>query len=307
MKKQNSKNEFIKKDSTSSLNPFLIPISIILAGVLIMVSILISATAILEDKVVTKSNLKTSITEALKGVSLGNTANEVAPTEAPYDNTKVISVAKQIGIDEEKFTQCYNNQSTKDELQKDFNDAPTAGVRGTPGFIIGKFDKDGKITNGHRIKGAYPIESFRELIDAELNGTAAKYDEEIDPQDPTGDPQLTGSKFKFPKQDTSLDNDPVLGDKSKATIAIVEFSDYECPFCKRHFLQTFPDIKKEYIDTGKVVLVFRDYIAVPSHNPAATDTAIAAECVKLLSDDKKYYEFHDYMMGNTRANGQGLP
>ena len=269
-----------------------------------MVSILISATAILEDKVVTKANLKTTLADSLKGLNL-NTGSAPVATEAPYDRNKVIGVAKNLGIDETKFTECYNNQTPKDEIQKDFNDAPTAGVRGTPGFIIGKFDKDGKITNGHRIKGAYPYESFKELIDAELNGTASKYDEEIDAQDPEG--ANTGSKFKFPKQETSLDDDPVLGDKSKATIAIVEFSDYECPFCQRHFLQTFPQIKKDYIDTGKVILVFRDYVAVPSHNPAATDIAIAAECVKLLSDDKKYYEFHDYMMGNTRSNGQGLP
>src|SRR5688500_606459 len=54
----------------------------------------------------------------------------------------------------------------------------------------------------------------------------------------------------------SVDDDPVLGDKN-APVTIVEFSDYECPFCKRHFEQTYPQLLKDYVDTGKVKLVFR--------------------------------------------------
>src|SRR3990167_2608651 len=68
-----------------------------------------------------------------------------------------------------------------------------------------------------------------------------------------------------PKQ-VSVDDDPVLGDKN-APITLIEFSDYECPFCKRHFDQTLPQLRKDYIDTGKVKMVFRDFIAVPGHNP----------------------------------------
>ena len=45
----------------------------------------------------------------------------------------------------------------------------------------------------------------------------------------------------------SIDDDPVLGDKN-APITIVEFSDYECPFCKRHFDETLPQLVKNYVD-----------------------------------------------------------
>src|SRR5437868_2511913 len=70
---------------------------------------------------------------------------------------------------------------------------------------------------------------------------------------PPSVPQATPGPAKV-----SLDDDPILGDKN-APVTLVEFSDYECPFCKRHYDQTYPELKKNYIDTGKVKLVFRDF------------------------------------------------
>lgn len=103
----------------------------------------------------------------------------------------------------------------------------------------------------------------------------------------------------------SVDNDAMLGDKN-APITIIEFSDYECPFCKRHFDQVYPDIKKDYIDTGKVKLVYRDFIAVPSHNPLATSEAMAAECAKEQGGDSAYFKYHDEIFKRTTSNGNGL-
>ena len=103
----------------------------------------------------------------------------------------------------------------------------------------------------------------------------------------------------------SVDDDPVLGDKN-APVTLIEFSDYECPFCKRHFTDVYPQLKKDYIDTGKVKLVFRDYIAVPSHNPLATSEAMAAQCAKDQDGDSAYFKFHDAIFTKTISNGNGL-
>jgi len=89
--------------------------------------------------------------------------------------------------------------------------------------------------------------------------------------------------------DVSVDDDPVLG-QADAPVTIIEFSDYQCPFCGRHFEQTYPSLKADYIDTGKAKLVFRDYPL--SFHPEAEPAAIAAECVKKL-DASKYFEYHD--------------
>lgn len=103
----------------------------------------------------------------------------------------------------------------------------------------------------------------------------------------------------------SMDDDAVLGDKN-APVTLIEFSDYECPFCKRHFTEVYPQIKKDYIDTGKVKFVFRDFIAVTAHNPLATTEALAAQCVKELGGDNAYFAFHDAVFTKTTSNGRGL-
>lgn len=102
----------------------------------------------------------------------------------------------------------------------------------------------------------------------------------------------------------SVDDDPILGDKD-APVTIIEFSDYECPFCKRHFDQTYPDLKKDYIDSGKVKLVFRD-LPLPFHDPMATTEAIAANCAKEQGGDEVYFKMHDIMFEKTTSNGNGL-
>jgi protein-disulfide isomerase len=104
---------------------------------------------------------------------------------------------------------------------------------------------------------------------------------------------------------TTVDDDPFMGDKSKAKVAIVEFSDFECPFCKQYFDQTYSQIKKDYIDTGKVVYVYRDF-PLSFHDPMATYEARAASCVRDQAGDSKYFEFHDLVFKNTTSNGNGL-
>ena len=102
----------------------------------------------------------------------------------------------------------------------------------------------------------------------------------------------------------SVDDDPLLGDKN-APVTLIEFSDYECPFCKRHFDSVYPQIKKDYIDTGKVKLIFRDY-PLGFHDPMATFEANAANCAKEQGGDSAYFKFHDAIFTKTKSNGNGL-
>lgn len=126
-----------------------------------------------------------------------------------------------------------------------------------------------------------------------VNGNNQNQQPQPQPQQPTGPVKV------------SVDNDAVLGDKN-APLTMIEFSDYECPFCKRHFTDVYPQIKKDYIDTGKVKLVFRDFIAVPSHNPLATSQAMAAECAREQGGDSVYYKYHDEIFKKTTSGGNGM-
>ena len=94
-----------------------------------------------------------------------------------------------------------------------------------------------------------------------------------------------------------IENRPMMGDPD-APITIVEYSDFECPFCQRYFQQTYPTLKEEYIDTGKVNLVYKDFPLNNIH-PLAEPAAIASKCVfKLSGSDETFFEYHDTIFNN---------
>jgi protein-disulfide isomerase len=80
---------------------------------------------------------------------------------------------------------------------------------------------------------------------------------------------------------------PSLGDP-EAPITLVEFTDYQCPFCRRFYTNTLSEIKKQYIETGKVRFVLRD-LPLAFH-PNARPAAKAAHCAR---EQGKYWEMHD--------------
>jgi protein-disulfide isomerase len=86
----------------------------------------------------------------------------------------------------------------------------------------------------------------------------------------------------------SVDDDPVLGN-ANAKVTIIEFGDYQCPSCRLFWREIEPRLKKEYVDTGKVKLVFRDFPIKEIH-PDAPAAAMAAQCA---ADQGKYWEYHD--------------
>ncbi len=91
----------------------------------------------------------------------------------------------------------------------------------------------------------------------------------------------------------SADDDPVLGDPN-APITIIEFSDFQCPFCARFSTQTLPLLLEEYIDRGDVKLVYRDFPLQNSH-PNAVPAAVAAECAH---EQGQFKPMHDLLFEN---------
>ena len=89
-----------------------------------------------------------------------------------------------------------------------------------------------------------------------------------------------------------LDNSRVLGN-TKAKVGIVEFSDYQCPFCFRHNSQTLAKLKEKYIDTGKVQYHVRDFPL--SFHAQARGAAIAANCA---GRQRAYWKMHRRLFDN---------
>lgn len=85
-----------------------------------------------------------------------------------------------------------------------------------------------------------------------------------------------------------------------ALIALIEFSDYQCPFCARHTRETMPLIEKDFIATGRVLYGFRDF-PIDQLHPQAIRAHEAAQCA---GDQQKYWEMHARMFGDPSQHTQ---
>jgi protein-disulfide isomerase len=81
-----------------------------------------------------------------------------------------------------------------------------------------------------------------------------------------------------------------LGDPN-APITIIEYTDYQCPFCTRHFEETWPQLKENFVDTGDVYYIMKDFPLTSIH-PQAVKAAEAARCA---GEQDAYLEMHDVL------------
>jgi protein-disulfide isomerase len=100
----------------------------------------------------------------------------------------------------------------------------------------------------------------------------------------------------------SRTRDHIRGNPS-AEVSLIEYSDFECPFCKR-----FHGTPKAVLDRfgGRVNWVLRHF-PLPFHDPAARREAIAAECAAQLGGNEAFWKYADALFEKTQSNGRGLP
>lgn len=95
----------------------------------------------------------------------------------------------------------------------------------------------------------------------------------------------------------SVDDDPSKGMKN-APVTIIEFSDFQCPYCARFYSQTLPLIEDKYIKNGKVKLIYRDF-PLSFHNNAQK----AAEAAECADEQNKFWDYHNKLFENQNALG----
>jgi protein-disulfide isomerase len=91
--------------------------------------------------------------------------------------------------------------------------------------------------------------------------------------------------------------DAILGN-ANAKVTLIEYGDYQCPFCAQFFSQTEPQIIKNYVNTGKVKMVFRNFAFLGAESTAAAE---AAECAE---DQNKLWAYHDALYSAKVADEQ---
>lgn len=97
-----------------------------------------------------------------------------------------------------------------------------------------------------------------------------------------------------------IENQPMIGNES-APVTIVEFGDYQCPYCKQFDEQIYPQLKQDYIDTGKANFVFINYAFLGQDS---TEAAVASECV-YNQDEQQFWDFHNSLYSNQGAEHSG--
>lgn len=99
----------------------------------------------------------------------------------------------------------------------------------------------------------------------------------------------------FKPSDVTLGDSPFKGDVG-ATVTLIEFSDYQCPFCSRHYREVMPTLEKDYMESGQLKYVMREN-PIPSIHSRAVAASQAALCA---NDQGKYWEMHDLMFDNQK-------
>ncbi len=214
-------------------------------------------------------------------------ANQKALTA---DNFK--AWATEIGLDAAAFEAAMNSDEVKNYIAKGQDEGKNNGLGGTPSFLI----------NGVQFVGAQPIDNFKHVIDEEIKRAdkvaadknlsgKALYEELVKtaPKPKAEEPEEEDPGRKL----VDITNAPIVVGDANAPVTIVEFTDFECPFCSRANTTVHELIAN---NPGKAKLVFRAY-PLPFHQHAKLAHQ-AAEAAKLQG---KFVEYYDKLFANQKA------
>ena len=182
-----------------------------------------------------------------------------------------------IDADVPNFAKCLNDGKYAQKIEDNLQDGIKAGANGTPHSIIIN-DKGEKFA----IKGALPYEQVKTMLDQIIAGNAS-----------------AESKITIEGPRDVDENDHVLGN-SNAPITIIEFSDTECPVCKK-FHETMQKIMDEYGKDGEVKWVYRHFPLDQIHSKARKE-AEATECANEIGGNEKFWEYINKIYEITPSN-----
>jgi protein-disulfide isomerase len=206
--------------------------------------------------------------------------------------------AQELGLNMSKFKAAMSDPKIEQSIKDDQATAARFGAQGTPGFFI----------NGKPLRGAQPLESFKTVIDKSMQDADAALKSGVKPAalyaeltkngkdkaEAGAQPQRPAAPDANVVYKALVEDAPVKGaDAKHAKVTIVEFSDFQCPFCGR-VEPTIDQVMKEY---GNEVRVAFKQLPLPMHNNAhaAAEAALAAKA------QGKFWQMHDLMFKNQTA------
>jgi protein-disulfide isomerase len=228
---------------------------------------------------------------------LFRTQQEWARAEDPSDI--FARLATEAGADADRYAVCLEERV--DEItaviQQNVAEGRSYGLTGTPSF---RFINE-ETAEVFTLVGAQPYEVFASYIETILAG-GAPADPAQAQQQPQGEPQLP-----FWATEEGLTPDPENPDRTlagdfwrgnpDAPLVVVEFSDFQCPFCRRHATDTQPVLDEQFVDPGDVMWVFKHFPVEQTH-PQAIPAHVASECA---GRQGHFWEMHHLIFENVQA------
>lgn len=216
----------------------------------------------------------------------GSTNQQQAAAAGP------LHVAKAIGMDVNKFNSCLESGKYKQKVLDDNAYAQKVGVQATPANFI----------NGTLTLGAVPYATLKAQIDQELQSASAE-NNRFNVLSMLGVKQAFAQTAGTPptpaaKVNVEVGDFPVMGDPN-AKVTYVEFADFQCPFCEQFYSQTEPQIINDYVKTGKVKFVFRNFAFL------GPDSNTAAEGAYCANDQGKFWDYHNFLYSHQAGEGSG--
>jgi protein-disulfide isomerase len=195
--------------------------------------------------------------------------------------------AEEVGLNMSRYKAAMDQHQYKNQIESDSKAGTGWGASGTPAFFI----------NGQSLSGAQPFDSFKAVIDKEIQHadtllkggvSADKLYEKILETMPKDAPAAAAAAPPT-HVDVAVEDAPVKGPKN-APVTILEFSDFQCPFCSR-VLPTIKQLESDY--AGKLRIAFK-MSPLPFHAKAP----LAAEAALAANEQGKFWEMHDKLFAN---------
>jgi protein-disulfide isomerase len=222
------------------------------------------------------SKTKGNFIDAGKPTAAAGTGTAPTPSQPsaqqPTGGKSLSSIAGDLGVDVKAFKACLDSGEMASVVDEDLQSGSAAGVQGTPGSIL----VDKQTGNAYLIPGAYPYTDVKKLYDDIKAGK---------------EPQLGG---KAAEKVTTLaavtDKDHLIGNKD-ARFQLVEYSDFECPFCKKFH----PTATKLYKENSDIAWVYRHFPL--DFHATAQKSAEASECIAKLGGNDAFWKFNETIAG----------
>jgi protein-disulfide isomerase len=192
-------------------------------------------------------------------------------------------LAEESSADMDAFKACMADMASKQPLiDAALVEGQAIGVSGTPSFQL-------KAATGdpYLLVGAQPYEEFAAYVGALAKGEAPPVPAEQAQAEPQELPLWATPDGWKPDPDRpgfNVSGDQYMGNP-EAKAVVLEFTDFQCPYCRQHALETQPTLNEKFVDTGDVLWIFRHYPL--SFHPQAEAASVAAECA---ADQGQFWE-----------------